>query len=98
MSHPAAPSIRLTRRGRALVVCALAALGLGALGMVNTAIAADQPRTTTVVVQPGESLWTIATMIDPGRDPRATIHEIKSLNQLGNAVVQVGQTLLVPSA
>jgi LysM repeat protein len=72
--------------------------GLAMAGVVNTAVAADQPATSIVVVQSGESLWSIAQSIKPGADPRAVVHEIKSLNGLTDAVVRVGQPLVVPAS
>ena len=50
-----------------------------------------------MVVQPGQSLWSIATAIDPSADPRATIHQIKALNSLDGSVVRVGQAIKVPA-
>src|SRR5205809_541944 len=36
----------------------------------------------SVVVLPGQSLWSIATQYDPGSDPRNVIQEIIDLNAL----------------
>jgi LysM repeat protein len=52
--------------------------------------------TTQVVVAPGETLWTIATRVNPEIDPRAVIEQIKDLNVLNGTNVYAGQVLLVP--
>lgn len=99
---PARP-VRLTRRGRAVVLCALVTLLLAAfsLGRVGSQAA---PRGTKaaglsqIVVQPGESLWTIAKRVAPGHDPRAVIDQIADLNDLDSGAVQAGQLLLIPSS
>lgn len=46
------------------------------------------------VVQPGDTLWSIAGEINPGGDVRVTVDQLKELN--GSAPLQVGQRLLVP--
>lgn len=52
----------------------------------------------TVVVQPGQTLWDIATKAAPGQDPRQVIAEIVDLNSLSDAgSIRVGQPLLVPT-
>ena len=51
----------------------------------------------TVVVQPGDTLWTIAAERYPGDDPRARIDEIERLNNLSSPVIVVGETLRLPA-
>jgi len=96
----AAPaSIRLTRRGRLVLMVLLAIALVALLGVTRTAVAWAEPSgptTRTVVVQAGDSLWEIARTVDPQRDPRAVIAEIEDLNDLDAAVV-AGQALLVPA-
>ena len=50
-----------------------------------------------MVVQPGESLWSIATDIAPDSDPREVIMRIREMNNLGADHVHPGQSLAVPS-
>jgi LysM repeat protein len=97
MNRSTSQPVRLTRRGRALLLTTVAGVALGTIGVFNTAIASDTPQVATVVVQPGQSLWSIATAIDPSADPRATIHQIKALNSLEGSVVRVGQAIQVPA-
>ena len=47
------------------------------------------------IVQPGDSLWSIAEAISGG-DPRETLGGIKELNHLQGSTIQAGQTLLLP--
>jgi hypothetical protein len=49
------------------------------------------------VVSPGETLWTIASRVNPEADPRAVIEEIKNLNVLDGSSLYAGQVLRIPS-
>lgn len=94
----AAPALRMTRRGR-LVVLALALLVVllpGAWRAVATA-QVEGPTTVSVTVQPGDTLWGIAAEIDPGADPRALIAEIREMNALTQSGLVPGQVLVVPA-
>ena len=94
----AAPALRMTRRGR-LVVLALALLVVllpGAWRAMATA-QVEGPTTVAVTVQPGDTLWGIAAEIDPGADPRALIAEIREMNALTQSGLVPGQVLVVPA-
>jgi LysM repeat protein len=54
--------------------------------------------TASVIVQQGDSLWTIAQQVSPGADPREVVSRIRDLNGLRSNLIQPGQVLLVPSA
>jgi LysM repeat protein len=93
--------IRLTRLGVAViamasVVTALAVLAVawlsapGASGTAGTATGAS-----LVTVHSGDSLWTIAGRVAPGRDPRAEIADLRRLNHLTDDTVTPGQQLRV---
>ena len=104
---PARPAtrLRLTVRGRR-VLLAIAALPL-AVGLVfaavggGSAIASGQETGTvdfeTMMVLPGDSLWSIAQDIAPGTDPRTVIDEITQLNALPDGALMVGQELAIPA-
>ena len=105
MSTPTSAPVRLTRRGRTLLVLLLAGLLLAAfsLGTQETQAAGvrgdgAQPRLEQTTVQPGESLWSVAQRIAPENDPREVIAQIRRLNDLESVELQVGQQLLLPSA
>jgi Tfp pilus assembly protein FimV len=56
---------------------------------------ADQPgRPAVVVVQSGDSLWSIAQRLAPGSDPRSVVARLERLNKLADGAQLVpGQQL-----
>ena len=46
-----------------------------------------------VVVQPGDTLWSIATRVAPDRDPRAVVYDLQQANHLADSTVVEGQVL-----
>lgn len=94
-------TLRLTRRGRVVVVSVLATLLFVAFlagrsgADASTSTARPAPYTQTTV-QPGETLWAVAKRVAPKHDPRALVDEIRELNHLSSASLQVGQQLLLP--
>lgn len=50
----------------------------------------------TVVIRPGESLWSVAESYDPDADTRLVIQQILQLNSLTSDQLQPGQVLWVP--
>lgn len=101
-ARPAAPHVRLTRRGKA-VVLALAVIAISLLAIMfgpsSTATGqAGSPGDTTMVrVLPGHTLWQIAASANPDGDIRATVDDIIALNSLPNAsALQMGSEIAVP--
>src|SRR5919107_29545 len=94
------PPLRLTRRGRAVVVAFFVLMAsLASAVLFTTASRASDPDTgpaPTVVVQPHDTLWSIATRTAPHRDPYAAVAEIQQLNNLQGYVVHPGETLVLP--
>lgn len=93
-----APGLRMTRRGR-LVVLAVALMVVllpGAWRAMATA-QVEGPETVAVIVQPGDTLWGIAAAIDPGADPRVLIAEIRELNAMTQSGLVPGQVLVIPA-
>lgn len=96
--RPRPSSLRLTQRGRLVVFGATLAamLGLGFVAATGS-LASDQPEPTRVVtVQPGQTLWDIASRVSAGGDVRATVAHLEAINHLDNTTLQVGQHLRVP--
>ncbi|WP_156380200.1 LysM peptidoglycan-binding domain-containing protein [Arthrobacter sp. Soil762] len=102
------PPLRLTRRGRIVLIgiplVILAAILLSLAGFLNApAKAADSAAdlsltpTVSVTVQAGQSLWAIASIVAPERDPRDVIADIAQLNNLSTGGVVPGQQLFVPT-
>ncbi|GAA0625516.1 hypothetical protein GCM10009547_31050 [Sporichthya brevicatena] len=101
-SAASAAPLRLTRRGRLVVVV----LFLGALlaggvlfGSTSTRASGEAGPARTyeyLVVQPGDTLWGIAKQVAPNDDPRATIEAIRRLNALSDGGVQAGQRIALP--
>ena len=99
--------LKLTRRGRfvvrfaifAVLVLATIALTNGLLGGGTAARAGAEsvsPATSMVVVQPGQTMWSIANQVAPEHDAREVIARIKDLNHLTSAALVPGQALIVP--
>jgi hypothetical protein len=103
-----APMTAVYRRRRVVaLLAALAIILLIASVAVRTAAAAfgvgpasppdrrPADRPTAHVVQPGESLWSVARTLQPEGDVRALVHELAELN--GGAQLLVGQVLTLPA-
>jgi len=107
---PRRNTVRLTRRGRLVVTVMLTAVSLSLVALAWLAIAARAAQAsdggqspgavyqnlTSVVVHPGQSLWSIASQAEPTADPRAVMQQIIELNALRGTSVVPGQRLWVP--
>ncbi|SNS61433.1 LysM peptidoglycan-binding domain-containing protein [Actinomadura mexicana] len=106
--HSDRPPIRLTRRGRVVLVAFAATVTLVLLWVIggSGAFAGSRERhggpsrpAGTVVVEPGDTLWGVASAADPGGDPRLVVQRIIDLNGLaGDPTVHPGQELRLPSS
>jgi hypothetical protein len=98
------PRLRITRRGRSVLV-SLAAVPLVVLALAvalngGGAIATATGGSTTydyVTVHAGQTLWQVAEAVAPQEDPREVISRIVHLNQLAGSDVEPGQRLAIPS-
>jgi hypothetical protein len=101
--------LRLTRRGRRVVAVLAMLVAAGAATLIWAAAAGgaqasgrDVPRgsgyggMTQVVVQPGQTLWSIAAAAEPSASPWTVVQQIIDANALSGARVQAGQLLWVP--
>lgn len=101
-SSAPAPRLRITARGRALLLglvavplsAALLVLALNGGGATAT-LEAGAPA-QVVMVEPGQSLWSIAERIAPRADPRDVILELVAFNRLESADVWAGQQISIP--
>lgn len=95
---------RTPRRGWRIrwqrVVALLTGLVLagGMAGLVTSTSQAASPSAAreVVVVQPGDTLWSLAARHVPSRDPYGMIEEIRRLNGLRDNTVHPGQELVLP--
>lgn len=96
----AAPStVRLTRRGVAVLTLLVAALGIGLVWVAQASApsaSASVPAPHSVTVQPGDTLWSIASRVAPQRDPRAEVAALQKRNSLRSVDLVPGQVLRVP--
>jgi nucleoid-associated protein YgaU len=99
-----AASVQLTRRGRLVILVALVGVGIGLMlaltgvfGSATAGSAPSRPATRTIVVQPGQTLWSIAKQVAPNADRRDTIARIVELNALPNSSVSAGARIAVPT-
>lgn len=76
-----------------------AVLGLVAGVSVSLAVVVHggtAPAVTTVVVQPGDTIWSIATAHYPADDVRARVDDIERANGLSGPRIEAGETLRLP--
>jgi nucleoid-associated protein YgaU len=99
VQRQAVAPLRLTRRGvTALVVGAVV---FGALLLLVAHLSLGSPShgsaagaiATTVTVQPGDTLWSIAHQVAPDRDPRRVVDQLRKVNALSGVALTPGQTL-----
>ena len=104
MTTPLRPG-RLARRPRTpwparlrkSAVLAGAVLALS-LGLAKVAEGGAQGAYATVTVQPGDTLWAIASSRYPDSDVRVMVWQIEQVNHLSGKTLWPGETLLVPSS
>jgi LysM repeat protein len=84
-------------RLRTSAVLAGAVLALS-LGLAKVAEGGAQGAYAAVTVQPGDTLWAIASNRYPNSDVRAKVWQIEQVNHLSGKPLQPGQTIQVPSS
>jgi len=95
------PSGSLTRRGRlarTLFVLSLSVVlvaGFASRSGANQVASSSAPTFTTVVVAPGETMWSVAAAYATG-DVRGMVSDIREANNLKGFDLQAGQKLRVP--
>ena len=95
---PRTRPVRLTARGRVVVLGVLLAVIVSAfwLGRATSTASADPVAASSVVVQPGQTLWEIAGDVAPGKSRRDTVAALLRLNPGLSGAVSPGQTVNVP--
>jgi LysM domain-containing protein len=98
------PMVRLTRRGRLVIIAAalVVAFAIGvfvtAAGSVATQSSGTPEATRIVQVGSGDTLWEIAADLADDGEVRAMMDKIERLNALETTALQAGQRLVVPAS
>ena len=93
--------LRITR-GRAVLLTLVSApivallLVLALNGGGATATLESGAPAEVVMIEPGQSLWSLAESIAPGADPRDVIETLVAFNRLSSADVWAGQQIAIP--
>jgi nucleoid-associated protein YgaU len=82
--------------GARRILAAVAAVSCLSIGFALGARGDGPTRYTTVVVQPGDTLWSIAAAHYSGDDVRVRVQDIEQANGLAGPTIEVGQTLKLP--
>jgi nucleoid-associated protein YgaU len=90
----AQPGPSLRHLGRWLLVAGL--ILFAGFALARVALGGTAPAEASVVVQPGDSLWSIAAARYPGADPRERVDAIERLNGLDGPVIVAGESLQLP--
>ncbi|WP_202388446.1 LysM peptidoglycan-binding domain-containing protein [Nocardioides flavescens] len=100
----AAGTVRLTRRGRVVVllVALVLAFAVGVFVTAASSVATLEPgapeATEIVQVGSGDTLWGIASELAEDGRVRDMMHRIERLNALESTALQTGQRLVVPAS
>ena len=94
-------AVRLTRRGRLVAVLAFLGLALTLMmsmgGWATASLSGGTPEPVRVVeVQPGDTLYGIASDLAQPGEIRAMVHRIQELNSMPTSTITEGQKLAVP--
>ena len=95
--RPVSPEVYRRRRLAAVAVVLGLALGLASFGRQAEATPSADVRgaeAVLVVVQPGDTLWTIAESLLDNTDPRPLVAELSEI--AGGTSIQPGQLLRIP--
>ena len=92
--------LRLTRRGRMALVC-LVVLAFAVIGLTRGGVAFGQSApapSSRVIVERGDTLWSIAESLTPGEDPRVMVQTLREANGLADDSPLIpGESLVVPA-
>ena len=99
-AHPDAMERTYVRRRRTVAVVAAALVAVLISPLAAGAVRRGEPSAPAaqqvVVVQSGDTLWSIAQRARPGDDPRVVTGEIAAVNGVQPGALTVGSSLVVP--
>ncbi|WP_239100472.1 LysM peptidoglycan-binding domain-containing protein [Phycicoccus sp. CSK15P-2] len=96
VSAPARPALRLTARGRVVLLVLAALLVAGVVGVRGTGGAGAAEAERVVTVSAGETLSEIAATEMPGLTVTEGVLAIQLANGLNTAQISTGQELVIP--
>ncbi|HEX5951430.1 MAG TPA: LysM peptidoglycan-binding domain-containing protein [Actinomycetota bacterium] len=91
---------RVRRRRIAILLVGAVVVGLWSGPVANALDGSDRAGAQTgsaYVVRPGDTLWSIARRVAPGRDPRPVVDAIAAANDVQAGALLPGQTLSIPA-
>ena len=91
------PRMRLTRRGRLVVLVLVAAILVVLLNAVAGSLASASGEVEQITVRAGQTLSGIAVDYLPELSVRDAVVELQLFNDLSTDQIHVGQTLRIPS-
>src|SRR5688500_12826516 len=96
-------TVRLTRRGRIVFLCAFLATAFAVMvafgGWATATRECGTPGPVRVIeVEPGDTLYSIAGQVAEPGEIREMVYEIQKLNSLPGGGLQVGQKLAIPQS
>lgn len=100
--HRPVPRLRLTARGRGVLLALIAlplVIALGGVALNGGGATAGSHAGATferVTVESGQSLWQLAEQVAPAADPRDVIAAIMQVNRMASSDVYPGQELALP--
>src|SRR3712207_2430020 len=91
------PRVRRRRLAVALTLTLVASAWAGPLARaVSRPPSRELVATSTYVVEPGDSLWSIAKELAPGADPRPVVDVLAEANDASDGHLVPGEVLVVP--
>jgi nucleoid-associated protein YgaU len=94
--------LRLTARGRRLVAVLAVATGVGVAALVGSVLDGGGGGDlhlvgqSSVVIRPGDTLWSIASSVAGDDDVRAVVDRIRQVNGIQGSDLMPGQVLVLP--
>lgn len=92
--------MKLTRKGKKCLFFVSVLVLLGVLALSQLSVLADRVEEAeyiAYIVQPEDSLWSIAEEFGGEDDIRKTVYEIQKLNGIDSGSLKVGTRLFIPN-
>jgi hypothetical protein len=92
-----APPVPRRKAARIKIGRILVVVGIFTVVFMKAAYGGGRTGTESMVVQPGQTVWSIAASRYPDDDTRSRVGEIVQLNHLGDQPIFAGEHLNVPA-